>query len=317
MLGAGSGWTLNQAFAINDYGQVVGVGTAPGGGTHAFLLTPPAPAAPSALTASVVSGTQVFLWWTDNSPEEAAFAVWRKTGAGSFARIAVVTPNTTGFLDSTVTAGTAYTYEVRAIGLGGASAWSNQVPVSPAAPSLAPPTFLSAAMATGAVSLAWTDNSSNETAFAIWRQGGGSSWARIGVVAPNTTAFSDASVSPSTLYSYRVRAISNSIASDWSNTVTLMTPAQPAAPTGLAAQVVSATQINLSWTDNSNLATGVAIWRQSGTGAWARIGVVPPSGTSYVDQSVSANTSYNYRVRAVNSYFASGWSNGVTPTTPP
>jgi probable HAF family extracellular repeat protein len=35
-----SGWTLTEAFAINDVGQIVGFGTAPNGEERAFLLTP-------------------------------------------------------------------------------------------------------------------------------------------------------------------------------------------------------------------------------------------------------------------------------------
>ena len=35
-----SGWTLVEAFAISDAGQIVGSGTAPGGEGRAFLLTP-------------------------------------------------------------------------------------------------------------------------------------------------------------------------------------------------------------------------------------------------------------------------------------
>lgn len=40
-----SGWDLHNAVAINEFGQITGVGTAPGGGEHVFLLTPvPEPA---------------------------------------------------------------------------------------------------------------------------------------------------------------------------------------------------------------------------------------------------------------------------------
>lgn len=35
----GSGWILDWAFAINDYGAIVGTGINPSGQTHAFLLT--------------------------------------------------------------------------------------------------------------------------------------------------------------------------------------------------------------------------------------------------------------------------------------
>lgn len=36
----GSGWTLQEAHAINDAGQITGLGVSPSGAQHAFLLTP-------------------------------------------------------------------------------------------------------------------------------------------------------------------------------------------------------------------------------------------------------------------------------------
>src|SRR5262249_58931338 len=49
-----SGWVLQSAYGINDRGQIVGAGLI-GGEQHAFLLDPPAPAAPSGLTATLLS----------------------------------------------------------------------------------------------------------------------------------------------------------------------------------------------------------------------------------------------------------------------
>jgi probable HAF family extracellular repeat protein len=37
---SGAGWTLRDAIAINDAGQIVGYGTSPPGAQHGFLLTP-------------------------------------------------------------------------------------------------------------------------------------------------------------------------------------------------------------------------------------------------------------------------------------
>ena len=97
---------------------------------------------------------------------------------------------------------------------------------SPAASATAPaaPTGL-AVLLVGAdrVTLTWIDNSSNEQAFAIWRKGGGADWARVGVVPPNTTTFTDTSLQRGTTYTYRVRA-TDQLASDWSNEVTVTTP---------------------------------------------------------------------------------------------
>ena len=73
------------------------------------------------------------------------------------------------------------------------------------------------------VSLAWTDNSPSETAVAVWRQGGGADWARVGALAAHTTSFTDTGLAPGTSYTYRVRVISGGVAGDWSLEVSVTT----------------------------------------------------------------------------------------------
>jgi outer membrane protein assembly factor BamB len=89
----------------------------------------------------------------------------------------------------------------------------------------------------------------------------------------------------------------------------------PRAPSGLAAAATSSTQINLTWTDNSDDETAFSIWRQSGAGSWSRAGVVPPNSTSFSDTGLSPATSYNYRVRAICNVGASLWTPVATATT--
>jgi RHS repeat-associated protein len=93
--------------------------------------TPPdgtAPSAPSALTASAVSQTEIDLSWTASTDNVAVagYRVERCQGAGctNFAQIA--TPTTTTFADTGLTAATSYSYRVRAAdGAGNLSAYSN------------------------------------------------------------------------------------------------------------------------------------------------------------------------------------------------
>jgi hypothetical protein len=95
----------------------------------------PGPTAPEGLTARAVSPTQVNLVWVDTSGDETGFEIQRRTGGGDWMRLAVVAAGVTRFGDLEVQPNTSYTYRVRALGDGTASAWSNEASVTtPAAP---------------------------------------------------------------------------------------------------------------------------------------------------------------------------------------
>ncbi|QVL50613.1 MAG: hypothetical protein KFB96_09450 [Thiocapsa sp.] len=94
-------------------------------------------------------------------------------------------------------------------------------------------------------------------------------------------------------------------------------PSPPAAPSNLAATVLSSTQIQLTWQDNSNDETRFAIWR--GVGRYPipleRIATVGADVVAFTDNGVESGMFYRYRVNAVNS---AGWatSNTVRITIP-
>ncbi|WP_151771514.1 glycosyl hydrolase family 8 [Streptomyces abyssomicinicus] len=84
------------------------------------------PAAPSAPAASPNGAGKITLTWSDNSTNETGFRVERRTGGGSWAALASPAANATTHTDSGLTAGTAYTYRVRATNAAGDSAWSGE-----------------------------------------------------------------------------------------------------------------------------------------------------------------------------------------------
>jgi len=94
-------------------------------------------------------------------------------------------------------------------------------------------------------------------------------------------------------------------------------PTPPAAPTGLTAQAVSTSQIDLAWTDNADDETGFKIERCTGTGCsnFAQIATVGADVTGYSNTGLAASTSYSYRVRAYNTAGDSGYSNTASATT--
>ncbi|MCP4711709.1 MAG: fibronectin type III domain-containing protein, partial [Planctomycetes bacterium] len=84
----------------------------------------------------------------------------------------------------------------------------------------------------------------------------------------------------------------------------------PAAPTYLSTNAVTANQVNLSWTDNSNNETGFKIERSLGTnGNFTEIATVGAGLTAYEDNTVSGGQQYCYRVRAYNSVGNSNYTN--------
>jgi hypothetical protein len=228
----------------------------------------------------------------------------------------VLAPNTTSYTDYTATGSTTYTYEVRAANDTWASALSNPASVTTASPPAAPTVLRVAGYSYNKVSLGWNDNSTNETAFEIYRRSGTGAYALVGVAAPNTAFFRDTTVSPSTSYSYQVRAANDYYASASTNAVSVTTVvAPPAAPSGLTANAAG-TRILLSWTDNSTNETAFEVYRQTGTGSYVLAAVLAPGTTAYSDKALTGKTTYRYQVRAANDWWASANSNVATASTP-
>ncbi|HUR81365.1 MAG TPA: NF038122 family metalloprotease [Thermoanaerobaculia bacterium] len=93
----------------------------------------------------------------------------------------------------------------------------------------------------------------------------------------------------------------------------------PAAPTNLTATAISSSQIQLSWTDNSNNETGFVVEGAVGNSGFAPIDPVQPANTTGGTVTISnpvAGTTFKFRVKARNGSGDSAYSNEASATLP-
>ncbi len=269
--------------------------------------------APSGLSATAVSTSQINLGWTDNDASVAtAYDIDRSTtSTGGFSQIATVGSGVTAYTNTGLTDGTQYFYEVDAVDAATTSAFSN---IANAITILAAPSGLIAIeYSPSQINLKWTDNDGGvATAYDIDRSttntGG---FAQIGTAAANATAYTDSSVASSTTYFYEVDAVDAVATSAFSNMATSNTSTTLGAPTSLTATDAASTQINLAWTDNDGgVATAYDIDRSTtSTGGFSQIATVGAGSTAYSDTGLTDNTLYFYEVQASASWTTSTFSN--------
>jgi hypothetical protein len=267
-------------------------------------VVPSLPNAPTNLSGSAASQTQINLSWTDNSTNETGFKVERS----GTTPITTTAANATSYTDSGLSCGTTYSYSVIAFN---AVDDSTAVTVSVktlacSKPVLNAPTNLTAtATSQTQINLTWADNSTNETGFKVERAG-----TPITTTAANATSYSDSGLSCGTTYSYSVIATnangdSTAVTASATTLACSMPPAPvPNAPTDLSGSAASQTQINLSWTDNSTDETGFKVER-----AGSLITTTAADATSYSDSGLSCSMTYSYSIKATN---ASGDSIAAT-----
>ena len=204
--------------------------------------------------------------------------------------------------------------------------------VEPAEPP-APPTGLTATASHDQVVLSWDDPQDDSiTGYVILRRNRattapGEFTELVADTGSAATTYTDHSVAAETLYTYRIKAINDHGLSDLSRWVRADTPAPPipAKPTGLTA-AASHNQVVLSWDDpQDDSITGYVILRRNRatTAPGEFTELVADTGSAantYTDGSVSADTSYTYKIRAINEHGVSElsrWARADTPAPSP
>ncbi len=190
----------------------------------------------------------------------------------------------------------------------------------PAAPSQLAATALSAS----SVALTWQDHANDETDFRVEAAPAGSGFVEVASLGANVTAATLEALLPSTLYQFRVRAHNAAGFSAYSNTAEATTPsAVPAAPRNLRVEQQTSGALTLRWEDASSNessfeveAREVARRHAEATprfeylgGSFATLATVAANATSYTTSALSAESLYDFRVRARKTNLLSDPSN--------
>jgi hypothetical protein len=288
---------------------------------QANATAPSQPGAPSNLTATASSATRINLSWTDNSITEYGFLVERAPDnsglPGTWTLIVTASVNAVSYSDNGLTPNTKYWYRVRAYNVAGYSDYSNEANAT--TPLItAPSSLFATALSTNTIRLTWADNSANEDGFKIERAldnaGAPDAWAQITTVTSNVATYSDTGLPDGTKFWYRVRAYNALGDSDYASPANATTPLGD--PANLTATVVSGSQINLSWTDNSGNEDGFTVERMTPFKGqqWSLIATTSMNVATYSDVGLGCGPK-SYRVRAYKASIVSGYSNIVTADT--
>jgi fibronectin type 3 domain-containing protein len=270
------------------------------------------PKAPENLLATVVSGTQINLAWTDQAADETGFELERSLDGTAFVKIADLAANASAFQDTGLTPVTKYWYRVLAKNTAGKSAYSNIVSattlqVVPAAPE----NLTGSAVSASQINLSWLDKANNETGFQIERSADGVSFLKIADLAVNATSYQNTGLAVNSQYYYRVRALNAASFSTYSNVVSVRTQNIPVPdmPKNLTAVPVAPELIQLRWDPITGSPTETVIERASKQDdVFRQIGKVAANILQFEDKGKLESTDYYYRIKAVNGGGSSPYS---------
>ncbi len=302
-----------QLVAINSVGD-----SSP---ASASVTTPIDLSAAVAVTASADGHDSVTVNWSDASDNEAGFRIERATGDGPFAAVGTTAAGAESFVDTTVEAETTYRYRLVTLGSGNAAGETSTIAsvttlADPA--DVAAPTNLTVSLSWNEVALTWQHDGVRVTNFQIRRDG-----VLVATVAGAARSWTDNTVSPETSYSYDIVGINvvgaETFAGPAAGPLAVVTPRNPAdlsAPGSFAAEAVTRSQVNLSWSPVPS-ATFYVVERRVSGGSWSVLSnSIPSTQLSFVDNTAAPATTFEYRVRARNAFNpASGPFATATVTT--
>jgi hypothetical protein len=259
-----------------------------------------ATSAPSNLSATATSSSQVSLTWTDNSSSETGytFAYDTDSAMGSIDDYVYAGGvNTTSYTHTGRSPATTYFYKIKAEG-NPDSSWT-----SIDSATTAPSGLNVAATSNSAIGISWTGNAGNSSiqgyTYALATNSSFSGASYNWVSGNGTMSTSKTGLATATTYWLKIKAegTSDSYDSPYGSIVTVTTM-----PGSLAATVVSSSQVNLSWSGNAGNAniigyTVATATNSSFTGATYQY-VSGAGSTSFSKTGLTTGTTYYFKIKA-------------------
>ena len=285
------------------------------------------------MSGATASGTGINVTWNTVSGA-AGYRIYRKSGSANWGFLKDVGA-VGSYLDTSASAGTTYTYTVRALNSGGAivsgydavgvsGSWTKAT-----AGYVATPKPTSATAASTGILVKW-DKVSGASGYRLYRKTASTGWAFLADVG-DVAEYTDTSAASGVKYTYTVRALNGSgaIISDYNTSgVTGSWTSDPLPGNLPTPKLKSATAqgsgVLVTW-DAVSGAAGYKVYRKTASSGWTGLGNTNTN--SYLDNTASANVTYTYTVRCLNSGggvisgfddkgVSGSWVSGATGTLP-
>ncbi|PKQ63141.1 hypothetical protein BZG02_10285 [Labilibaculum filiforme] len=273
------------------------------------LIAPTAPNVPTNLIASNITYDSFTITW-DVTTDATEYDLNVRPVGGTWTSI---TQTTTSYEYSDLTAETSYEFQVRATNSIGSSEYSAietaTTLIAPAAPTT-PVNLLASNITYNAFTITW-DASTDATDYDLNLRPVGGTWTSINQTA---TSYEYTDLTAETSYEFQVRATNSIGSSEYSaieTATTLIAPAAPATPVNLLASNITYNAFTIAW-DASTDATDYDLNVRPVGGTWTSIN---QTATSYEYTDLTAETSYEFQVRANNANGSSAYSGIVSATT--
>lgn len=169
--------------------------------------------------------------------------------------------------------------------------------------------------------LTWEDCSDNEDGFEIFQSNNSESgFVSIHKTGTNVTSYTVTGLNPGSRFFFKIRAFNSETYSSYTQVVEVNTPGNsgntvPADPSNLRTEEIESTSLVLRWDDNSDNETGFDIEMSEGSSGFSLLASTNANATTYNVYGLTPSTSYQFRIKAVNTEGPSDYSNIATATT--